>query len=56
MRAPSESAEIECAVGAAPCLTASEDHGFALAEAEITYRCLRPECAAARTASSPSHA
>ncbi|MFS1303093.1 Fur family transcriptional regulator [Streptosporangium longisporum] len=30
-------ADVDCAVGEAPCLTASDDHGFAIDEAEIIY-------------------
>ncbi len=30
-------ADVDCAVGTAPCLTASDDHGFAIDEAEVTY-------------------
>lgn len=30
-------ADVDCATGAAPCLTASEDHGFAIDEAEVIY-------------------
>ncbi|GAA4208650.1 hypothetical protein GCM10022252_74060 [Streptosporangium oxazolinicum] len=30
-------ADVDCAVGEAPCLTASNDHGFAIDEAEIIY-------------------
>ena len=30
-------ADVDCAVGTTPCLTASEDHGFAIDEAEVTY-------------------
>jgi Fur family ferric uptake transcriptional regulator len=37
-------ADVDCAVGAAPCLDASEDHGFAIDEAEVTYWALCPEC------------
>ena len=37
-------ADVDCAVGAAPCLTASDDHGFAIDEAEIIYWGLCPEC------------
>ncbi|WP_019547377.1 Fur family transcriptional regulator [Streptomyces sulphureus] len=29
--------DVDCAVGAAPCLTPPETHGFALAEAEVTW-------------------
>ena len=43
-------ADVDCAVGEAPCLTASETHGFTIDEAEVVYWGLCPECAA--TASS----
>jgi Fe2+ or Zn2+ uptake regulation protein len=38
-------ADVDCAVGEAPCLTASTDHGYALDEAEVIYWGLCPECA-----------
>jgi len=38
-------ADVDCAIGDAPCLTASEDHGFVIEEAEVVYRGLCPECA-----------
>jgi Fur family ferric uptake transcriptional regulator len=37
-------ADVDCAVGAAPCLTASDDHGFAIDEAEVIYSGLCVEC------------
>jgi Fur family transcriptional regulator, stress-responsive regulator len=37
-------ADIDCAVGEAPCLTASDDHGFVIDEAEVIYWGLCPEC------------
>ena len=40
-------AAVDCAVGHTPCLTASDDHGFAIDEAEVTYWGTCPECAAA---------
>jgi Fur family transcriptional regulator, stress-responsive regulator len=40
-------ADVDCAVGAAPCLTASDDHGFAIDEAEVIYRGRCPECVSA---------
>jgi Fe2+ or Zn2+ uptake regulation protein len=43
-------ADVDCAVGAAPCLTPSGDHGFALDEAEVTYWGL---CSGCSTAHSP---
>lgn len=40
-------ADVDCAVGHAPCLTPSLDHGFAIASAEVTYWGLCPTCATA---------
>jgi Fe2+ or Zn2+ uptake regulation protein len=40
-------ADVDCAVASAPCLTASDDHGFAIDEAEVTYWALCRACAAA---------
>ncbi|CAL9339974.1 Transcriptional regulator FurA [Streptomyces sp. enrichment culture] len=37
-------ADVDCAVGHAPCLTASDDHGFTVDEAEVTYWGLCPAC------------
>ena len=37
-------ADVDCAVGAAPCLTASDDHGFVIDEAEVVYWGLCPAC------------
>jgi len=37
-------ADVDCAVGRAPCLTASDDHGFAIDEAEVIYWGLCPDC------------
>jgi Fur family ferric uptake transcriptional regulator len=37
-------ADVDCAVGEAPCLTASDDHGFVVEEAEVIYWGLCPEC------------
>ena len=42
-------ADVDCALGEAPCLTASDDHGFSIDEAEVTYWGLCPDCSAART-------
>jgi Fur family transcriptional regulator, stress-responsive regulator len=44
-------ADVDCAVGAAPCLTASDDQGFTIDEAEVTYRGVCPQCSAAATTS-----
>lgn len=43
-------ADVDCAVGHRPCLDASEDHGFVIDEAEVTYWGLCPACAAAPAA------
>jgi Fur family ferric uptake transcriptional regulator len=42
-------ADVDCAVGTAPCLTAADDHGFALDEAEVIYWGLCPGCSTARS-------
>ena len=39
-------ADVDCAVGTAPCLTASEDHGYAIDEAEVIYWGRCPDCSA----------
>ena len=39
--------DVDCAVGAAPCLSAADDNGFAIDEAEVTYWGRCPDCAAA---------
>ncbi len=38
-------ADVDCAVGHAPCLSASDDHGYVIDEAEVVYRGLCPDCA-----------
>ncbi|MGW5132634.1 Fur family transcriptional regulator [Streptomyces sp. NPDC004135] len=40
-------ADVDCAVGHAPCLTASDDRGFAVDEAEVIYWGLCPDCSTA---------
>jgi Fe2+ or Zn2+ uptake regulation protein len=40
-------ADVDCAVGTTPCLTASDDHGFAIDEAEVTYWGLCLDCSTA---------
>jgi Fe2+ or Zn2+ uptake regulation protein len=37
-------ADIDCAVGARPCLTPSETHGYLLDEAEVTFWGICPGC------------
>ncbi len=39
-------ADVECAIGEAPCLTPSQTHGFAVHTAEVTYWGLCSDCAA----------
>ena len=46
-------ADVDCAVGVAPCLTASDDHGFSIDEAEVIYWSLCPACSIARTTVAP---
>lgn len=43
--------DVDCAVGEVPCLTADDDHGFEVDEAEVIYWGRCPTC---RTATSPS--
>lgn len=38
-------ADVPCATGSAPCLDASEDHGFTIDEAEVIYWGQCPTCA-----------
>jgi Fe2+ or Zn2+ uptake regulation protein len=40
-------ADVECAVGEAPCLTASDDAGYQIGEAEVIYWGRCPGCLAA---------
>ena len=37
-------ADVDCAVGHAPCLTAADDHGFVIDEAEVIYWGLCADC------------
>jgi Fur family ferric uptake transcriptional regulator len=37
-------ADVDCAVGDTPCLTASNDQGYVIDEAEVTYWGLCPSC------------
>src|SRR3954451_22944335 len=38
--------DVDCAVGEVPCLTASDDHGYVVDEAEVIYWGLCPACTA----------
>ncbi|WP_130512589.1 Fur family transcriptional regulator [Krasilnikovia cinnamomea] len=43
-RSCGEIADVDCAVGQTPCLTASDDHGYAIDEAEVVYWGVCPAC------------
>jgi Fur family ferric uptake transcriptional regulator len=43
-------ADVDCAVGQAPCLDPNISHGFELDEAEVTFWGLCPDCQALRSA------
>jgi Fur family transcriptional regulator, stress-responsive regulator len=40
-------ADVDCAVGDAPCMAPSEHHGYAIDETEVTHWGVCPQCAAA---------
>jgi Fe2+ or Zn2+ uptake regulation protein len=42
-------ADVDCAVGFTPCLTASDAHGFVIDEAEVIYWGLCPTCSTAHS-------
>jgi Fur family ferric uptake transcriptional regulator len=42
-------ADVDCAVGEAPCLTPSDDHGFSIDEAEVIYWGVCPGCSTPRS-------
>jgi Fur family ferric uptake transcriptional regulator len=44
--------DVDCAVGYAPCLTAADDSGYEIDEAEVIYWGRCPECVAATSAAS----
>jgi Fe2+ or Zn2+ uptake regulation protein len=41
-------ADVDCAVGDVPCLTASDSQGFTIDEAEVVYWGICPDCSTAR--------
>src|SRR6266508_5012367 len=45
-------ADVDCAVGDTPCLTAADDSGYEIDEAEVIYWGRCPECVAATSVSS----
>ncbi len=42
-------ADVDCAVGDAPCLSASDDHGYSIDETEVTHWGLCPDCSTAQS-------
>ena len=46
--------DVDCAVGSAPCLTAADDQGFEIDEAEVAYWGRCPDCLA-HARNSPTH-
>jgi Fur family transcriptional regulator, stress-responsive regulator len=48
-RSCGEVADVDCAVDLTPCLTASDDHGYVIDEAEVVYWGLCPSCSSTRT-------
>ena len=46
-------ADVDCAVGAAPCLEPSAEHGFVVEEAEIIFWGLCPQCRQANHTQDP---
>ena len=52
-RACGETSDVDCAVGAAPCLTPAAAAGFVVDEAEVIFWGLCASCAAARFAGQP---
>ena len=46
-------ADVDCAVGQTPCLTASRNHGFVIDEAEVTYWGLCLPCSTAPLPTTP---
>jgi len=49
-RACNRMVDVDCAVGATPCLTAADDSGYEIDEAEVIYWGRCPDCAAAMSA------
>jgi Fur family ferric uptake transcriptional regulator len=53
-RACGRMVDVDCAVGETPCLTAADDAGYEVDEAEVIYWGRCPECATAAAVPSPS--
>lgn len=45
--------DVDCAVGETPCLTAADDHGFHIDEAEVAYWGYCPSCTSETTEQTP---
>ena len=45
--------DVDCAVGSAPCLTAADDRGYEIDEAEVAYWGRCPDCLAGRERPAP---
>jgi len=54
-RSCSAIADVDCATGHAPCLTASDDHGFTVDEAEVVYWGTCPACSTLSTTPANTH-
>ncbi|MDJ0361985.1 MULTISPECIES: Fur family transcriptional regulator [unclassified Rhodococcus (in: high G+C Gram-positive bacteria)] len=46
--------DVDCTVGSAPCLTASDTRGFAVSEAEVVFWGICPDCASPQSSRSQS--
>lgn len=47
-------ADVDCAVGEAPCLDASDDHGYSIDEVEVVYWGRCPDCTSSIAMNSPN--
>ena len=47
--------DVDCATGAAPCLTAADDEGYAIDEAEVVFWGRCADCVAAEQPTATSH-
>jgi Fur family ferric uptake transcriptional regulator len=47
-------ADVDCAAGTTPCLTAFQDNGYVIDEAEVVYWGLCPQCVAAASGAAAS--
>lgn len=47
--------DVDCALGETPCLTAAQDAGYAVDEAEVIFWGRCPDCQAASASGTPNH-